>query len=118
MSTDKPDKWSISFNFTQPYYGFNNGWEYNRMASGQQNPFKPFTDAQKDSLADKLLGMVDGDMEALDNWITEELHKIDQEMEEEVYMEMMELDIIDQLVTEESDLTMAMDLIKKCQKKS
>lgn len=118
MSTDKPNKWSISFNFTQPYYGFANGWEYNRMASGQQRPFKPLTDSQKDDFADKLLNMVDGDMKALDDWITQELHKLDQEIEEEVIMELAALDIVDQMVTEQSDLTMAMDLIKNCQKKS
>lgn len=118
MSTDKPDNWSISFNFTQPYYGFKNGWEYNRMASGQQWPFKPLTDTQKDDFANKLLNMVDGDMEALDKWISEEIDKLGQEMEEEVQIEMMALDIVDQIVDEDSDLTMAMDLIKNCQKKS
>ena len=118
MSTNKSNNWSISFNFTQPYYGFKNGWEYNRMASGQQQPFKPLTDEQKDDFADKLLNMVDGDMKALDDWITQELHKLDQEMEEEVQIEMMALDIVDQIVDEDSDLTMAMDLIKNCQKKS
>lgn len=118
MSTDKPNKWSISFNFTQPYYGFANGWEYNRMASGQQQPFKPLTDSQKDDFAE-LLNLVDGGMKkALDDWITQELHKLDQEIEEEVIMELAALDIVDQMVTEQSDLTMAMDLIKNCQKKS
>ena len=57
-------------------------------------------------------------MEALDKWISEEIDKLSQEMEEEVQIEMMALDIVDQIVDEDSDLTMARDLIKNCQKKS
>ena len=88
------------------------------MASGQQRPFKPLTDSQKDDFADKLLNMVDGDMKSLDDWIAQELHKLDQEIEEEVIMELAALEVVDQMVTEQSDLTMAMNLIKNCQKKS